>query len=216
MLMAWPFFLVAAIFAALYGWLYNNTGVASPARTWIKAGSVVLLAVAALFGEAPPLLVAGLLACAVGDAFLAQDGKRALIFGMGAFLCGQLIYSVMFVIEGGAVFASVVEGGVQTLLIVAAAVTLYWLRPRLGDMAAPVVVYTTAVTVMALLAVGLPGFPLVALGAVMFLASDGVLSAELFALSPESRQRLWTRPAVWALYWGGQALITAGFVGPIL
>ena len=213
MVLALPFFLIAAGLAALYAWRYNDAA-PSRERTLVKAGSVIALAAAAFFGDAPPLLVIGLLACAAGDAFLAMDGKRALLLGMGAFFCGQLIYIVMLLIEGGAAFTSLGEGGLQAALIAAAAVMVFWLWPKLGEMAAPVAAYTLAETPLAVLAVGLPGFWMVTLGAVLFFASDGVLAAELFALSPESRQRLWTRPAVWALYWGGQALITAGFSAP--
>lgn len=214
MLLSWPFFVVAAVLAALYASRYNR-GEPSPTRAWVKTGSVVLLAAAAFFGDAPPLLALGLLACAIGDYFLAGEGRRALLLGMGAFFCGQLIYLTMFLIEGGAAFAAPLEGGVQALLIVAAAGMLFWLWPKLGEMAGPVAAYTLAVTAMAVLAVGVPGYTLAAIGAVMFFASDGVLSAELFALPEGSRHRHWTRPAVWALYWGGQALITANFVGPI-
>jgi uncharacterized membrane protein YhhN len=217
MLFAWPFFVLAAGLAALYAWRYNAGGPASRRRTLIKAGSVLALAGAALFGDGPGLLLAALLFCAVGDALLAQDtdgprGQRFLLGGMAAFFVGQALYVVLFLNQGAALFTGPGEGGVQALVFAAGAGLLFWLWPRLGDMAGPVVVYALAVAAMAALAVGLPGFALVSIGALMFYASDGVLAAELFALPADSRQRLWTRPAVWAMYWGGQALITAGFV----
>lgn len=211
MLFAAPFLIAAAGLAGLYAWRHNPAP-ASDRRTLIKAGSVALLALAALIGDGPGLLVIALILSAIGDACLSRDGQRWLLYGMGAFFAAQAAYVVLFLNQGAALFASPIEGGVQALMFAAAGVMLWWLWAHLKDMAGPVVVYGGAVTMMAALAVGLPGFWLVSLGAVLFYVSDGILSAELFRLPPDSRQRLWTTPAVWATYWIGQAFITAGFL----
>jgi uncharacterized membrane protein YhhN len=215
MLLALPVFFAAAALAALYAWRYNP---ATPTlrRTVIKVGSVGLLGLAALLGDGPGLLMLGLVLSAIGDACLAQDDSQFLLYGMGAFFAAQLSYLLLFLNTGGALFTGPLEGGAQALLIVATAGMLVWLWPKLKEMAAPVAIYAVAVLAMALFAVGLPGFAMVSLGAVLFFVSDGILAAELFALPQDSRQRLWTTPGVWALYWGGQALITAGFLAPIV
>jgi uncharacterized membrane protein YhhN len=91
----------------------------------------------------------------------------------------------------------------------------FWrLRPHLGAMTAPVSIYGAVVTVMAVLAVGMPPvLALAAAGAVLFFLSDGVLAMQLFARVGRSGQaRLITDQAVWWLYWIGQAMITAGFL----
>lgn len=215
MLFAFPFFLAAAALAYLYAWRHN-TGAESRQRTLIKTGSVAALALAALVGEGPPFLVAALALCALGDLCLSRDGRRWLLAGMAAFFFGQATYVVLFLLEGGAAFANLWEGGLQALLIAVAMGLVFWLWPKLADMGVPVVVYALAVTAMAVLAVGLPGYVLVSIGAVLFYVSDGVLAFEMFATEEASRQRLWTRPVVWGAYWVGQALITAGFLAPIV
>jgi uncharacterized membrane protein YhhN len=49
-------------------------------------------------------------------------------------------------------------------------------------------------------------------GALMFMASDFILSLELFVLDPQSALRKITRHAIWGLYWCGQALIAWPFL----
>jgi uncharacterized membrane protein YhhN len=213
MLFALPLVLAAAALAGLYAWRYNPAP-PSRRRTLIKAGSVAALAAAAVVGDGPGLLIVALLLSAIGDACLAQDDSRFLLYGMAAFFAAQVSYVALFINTGAAMFAGPVEGVLQAGLILAAGVMLVWMWPRLKEMAAPVAIYAAAVLAMALFAVGLPGFALVSLGAVMFFVSDGALAAELFVLPQDSRQRLWTTPAIWALYWGGQALITTGFLAP--
>jgi uncharacterized membrane protein YhhN len=71
------------------------------------------------------------------------------------------------------------------------------------------------VTFTALLSLGLPtSLWLVTVGALLFMTSDAILSGELFKLPEDSPARRWSAPAVWVLYWVGQAAITAGFLYP--
>ena len=128
----------------------------------------------------------------------------------------QLAHFASYYCKPPALFAGPLEGGVQALLTVLTAAVLFWLWPKLKEMTVPVAIYAAAILAMVLFAVGLPGFALASIGAVMFFVSDGILSAELFALTQDSPHRHWTKPAIWALYWGGQALITAGFLAPIV
>jgi uncharacterized membrane protein YhhN len=50
------------------------------------------------------------------------------------------------------------------------------------------------------------------LGALSFLVSDFVLSAELFRLPPDAPQRRIAAPVVWWTYAAAQLLIVAGIV----
>ncbi len=50
------------------------------------------------------------------------------------------------------------------------------------------------------------------MGAVLFMASDGLLAAEKFLVAAISPHREWMRYAVWALYYAAQLMITLGFL----
>ena len=184
-------------------------------RTLVKTLSVVALAFVALIGEGYLLLVMALALCAVGDAFLAQKSETSLRAGMGAFGLGHLVYIVLLANQGGGVGVDALHIALQLAVLLATGWLARWLWPDLGDMRAPVAGYIVVVSFMALLALGLPdSLWLVTWGALLFLISDALLAVELFKLPADSPARRWSGPAVWALYWGGQAAITAGFLYP--
>lgn len=206
--------LVAFVLAVLY--LSRVGDPPGRTRTLIKTLSVVALAFVALIGGGPLLLVGALLLCAVGDAFLSRRGETSLKAGMLAFAAGHLLYVALFLNSGGGLGVDVLRILLQMAIVLAASGMTLWLWPSLGAMRGMVAGYIAIVTIMTLLAVGLPpGLWLVTLGALMFMTSDAILSGELFRLPPESPARRWTSPSVWALYWGGQAAITAGFLYPV-
>ena len=82
---------------------------------------------------------------------------------------------------------------------------------KAGPLALPVVAYVLAITVMGIGGVVLGGPVL--LGAVLFMASDAILGTEKFLMPEGSQLRRLTGPAVWVLYYAGQALITLGLLG---
>jgi uncharacterized membrane protein YhhN len=49
-------------------------------------------------------------------------------------------------------------------------------------------------------------------GAILFMASDGLLAAEKFLAPAISPHRVWMRYAVWVLYYAAQLGITLGFI----
>ena len=57
---------------------------------------------------------------------------------------------------------------------------------------------------------------LVTLGAVMFIASDAILSLQLFRKPADEPAGIAPSLAVWFLYFGGQALIAWGMLGAAL
>ena len=184
-------------------------------RTIVKALSVAALALVALMGGGYILLVLALLVCALGDAFLAQKSESALQAGMGAFGVGHLLYIVVFLNQGGGIGVDLLHIGFQVAVLGATVWLARWLWPDLGALRAPVASYVVVVALMALLSLGLPdSLWLVTVGALLFLTSDALLAGELFKLPPDSPARRWSSPAVWLLYWGGQAAITAGFLYP--
>lgn len=207
------YWLIAALLAGLY--FLRASDPPGLTRTMIKALSVAALALVALLAGGPILLVLALALCAVGDAFLAQAGEKALMAGMAAFGLGHLVYIVLFVNAGGGIGMDAVRIILQMGVLFATVGLGAWLWPDLGAMRTPVTIYMVLVGLMALLSLGMPAslWPATA-GALMFLTSDALLAGELFKLPPASATRRWSGPAVWILYWLGQAAITAGFLYP--
>jgi uncharacterized membrane protein YhhN len=178
----------------------------------VKTGSTALLAVWACIAGGPVLLVAALALSSAGDAFLALKGERWLKPGMAAFFLAHVAYVVLF-------WGLAAEE--RTLLVLAAQVILVfggvffvrWLSPYLGDMRVPVFAYAAVILLMGAAALRLDtAYWLVTLGAVMFIASDTILSLQLFRNPADKPAGIASSLAVWFLYFGGQALIAWGLV----
>jgi len=206
---AWPW-AAAGICAALYGLVLVQRP-PSFLRTLVKTVAVGALAMLAyLEGEGPWLAIA-LALCAVGDAFLAGDPKRWLPFGLAAFLAGHVVYGLLFWRERGSVGAAFWI--VAPLIVLAAAVLLTRLWRPLGALKPAVALYVLAIVAMVSTSLLLPRphWP-ATIGALAFMASDAVLSFELFKgarLAGSPRLTAW---AVWFLYFAGQALIAWGML----
>jgi uncharacterized membrane protein YhhN len=177
-------------------------------RTVAKTIPVTLFALVAWLAGAPLLLVAALALSAVGDAALAQDGDRAFMAGLGAFLLAHVAYAALFFAEG--------EGIAAASPLVLAAIVVFavgmgtLLVRRAGPLAIPVAVYVAAIAAMGISAATLSGLVLV--GAALFMASDAILGGEKFLMADDSPTRSLAGLMVWVLYIAGQATILAGFV----
>ncbi len=202
---------VAAGGALAYGLVFVEQPV-SVLRTVVKTSAVAALAALAWLDDGSVLLALALAFCAVGDAFLAGDPKRWLPFGLAAFLAGHLTYVPLFLdrAEAPPVWfwpAAVVIGAVAGLMLRA-------LWGSLGKLRIPVVVYVLAIVAMTVTSLLLPAraWP-TTVGALAFMASDAILSFDLFKgakLLGSPRLTAW---AVWFLYWGAQAGICWGMAG---
>jgi uncharacterized membrane protein YhhN len=176
-------------------------------RSLVKTGSVVLPAVALGQFGLPGVALAGLWACALGDFLLSRPGETMLRAGVGAFALGHVFYVATFL------FVLPVEGPdtwfwlVTLVLILLGASTEVWLSPHTGELRNIVRGYVVLILAMGV-AAALPGGPRgwVLAGALCFVASDLILSRQLF-LGQSSRVGA---HAIWALYWGAQALIMYG------
>jgi uncharacterized membrane protein YhhN len=144
----------------------------------VPAVCLSLLALTAVPGLRGKLLAAALLFCAAGDAALAYGDGDHLTVGLGLFLVAQVLFVVTFTRDfriqkpriPGAVF-----------LVVYAVLMALILRPSLEDMALPVYVYLTVITVMGITAAfRYPTSALVVCGALFFIASDSMLAIEEF------------------------------------
>ncbi len=196
--------LFAALLAALYGIIFCWREASWP-KTLVKTGSVAALALAAPGLSAPLLIVAGLAMGAVGDFLLSRPGEKAFLAGMGAFAAGHLAYAAEFWTPG-----MLPPVGPSLLLLALAASTEFWLAPRTGGLRWPVRAYVAVITLMALAALTLgPGRQVALLGAILFVASDLLLSLDLFVVNTPLLNRLFSH-SLWAAYWSGQALILLG------
>lgn len=196
-----------------YGFLFSFRG-EGPARAALKVAGVAILAAIAFATGGPWLLWAALLASAFGDAFLAGKPERWLLPGMAAFFLAHVFYVIVFwqMGQGGA-------GGwpvkaAQAALVLGGAAYIFWLSPSLGKMRVPVIVYGAVILMMGAAAFELPFANwLVALGALMFIASDALLANELFHRPAGEAARKLPSIALWFLYFFGQAAITLGVTG---
>ncbi len=163
-------------------------------------------AVGVSFGA--PMVVVALILSAVGDLALSRDGERPFLIGLIGFALAHLVYILHFwALSGGILTDQLVA---VAAIVIFAISTEFWLAPHTGEMKWPVRLYVLLISGMGITALGLPGMTFAVVGAFAFMASDTILSLQLFRMSENSA---WQRPAsvaLWLLYAGGQFAIVAG------
>ena len=156
------------------------------------------------------LIVAGLLLSLVGDVFLMLPGDK-FIAGWAAFLLAHLAYIVAFISTGGLYRSA-------WLLLVGLAygiVILRYLWPYLGRLRLPAAVYMLVIVIMAWQAAGrieqgLGGSAWLAFaGALLFVASDSILTVNRFA-RPFHSARLVYMSAYYLAQWLIALSVVAG------
>jgi len=187
----------------------------SKSTAWIlafKAPLSALFLVAALIQQHPlqsyyHWVLAGLAAGLIGDVCLALKGNRAFRAGLVAFLLGHVLYIVAFAgLTRPADWSSL---GLVFIVAVSLGV-FWWLRPHLGAMMIPVVLYIIAISLMLAAAwiaflnpeLRWTGAWAVLVGAACFYASDLFVARDRFVES-QFINRLLGLP----LYYVGQFLI---------
>ena len=177
-----------------------------------KAPLSALFLIAALIQPHPApvyyyAVLAGLIWGLVGDICLAIPGNNAFRAGLVAFLLGHILYIVAFV--GLAESARWITP--EYLLIAAVSVGIFlWLRPNVGKMLFPVILYIVVISVMLAAAwmaflnpaLNVTGAWFVFIGALCFYASDIFVARDRFMAS-QFANRLIGLP----LYYTGQFLI---------
>jgi uncharacterized membrane protein YhhN len=152
-------------------------------------------------------LLAGLIFCLGGDVFLALPQKPMFLLGLISFLLGHVLY------VGG--FLSLVaigawgQAGTLVIIVISAAVFI-WLKPHLGSMLGPVVIYITVISLMLIGALAVfnsdavadRGRLLIFSGAILFYLSDLFVARNRF-VKKEYVNRLVGLP----LYYAGQYLL---------
>jgi uncharacterized membrane protein YhhN len=127
----------------------------------------------------------GLVLSLGGDVALMFESDRAFLIGLVLFLLAHVVYSIAFTVPSGFHSADIITGAV--LLGVGVAIFLY-LRPGLGSMKGPVILYTLIICFMVNRAISTffgDAFTttqawLMSIGAVFFMLSDIVLAIDRF------------------------------------
>ncbi|MET0575020.1 MAG: lysoplasmalogenase [Mesorhizobium sp.] len=184
-------------------------------RMVVKTFAVALLAVLAFVQGGPVLLVVALALSAVGDAFLARDGDKAFLAGLGSFLAAHLVYVALFWPPGGSAGILVAQPWRAVAAAAMVAFALFMLSRLLrvvaSDMRLPIVLYVAAIVAMGIAALTLGNLFIIA-GAVAFMASDAMLASEKFLMAEQAPGSRPARIAVWVLYYAAQLSITLGFL----
>jgi uncharacterized membrane protein YhhN len=154
--------------------------------------------------SAPRLLVAGLGLAWLGDLALMVDGSAAFLSGLAFFLGMQVAYSAGFVRMGAAATLRRRWWFPASALVLWAALNVA-LGPSLGELRAPLAVYSAALIAMATLACAVS--PVVGAGGVLFLVSDLMIGMDAAGIELPARGLL-----VMATYIAAQLLITTGWL----
>jgi uncharacterized membrane protein YhhN len=152
-------------------------------------------------------LLAGLILCLGGDVLLIFPQKKAFLIGLISFLLGHVCYVFAFF------HVSQVSTLVWLIAVISSAFSVFvfiWLKPHLGSMMIPVIVYITVITGMViaagsvLLDTSLPcnARLIVFIGALLFYFSDIFVARNRF-LEKAFINRLFGLP----LYYSGQFLL---------
>jgi uncharacterized membrane protein YhhN len=188
--------------------LFNH----SAAATFSKVASIVaLLAIALLTRPAFHALSFGLAISAIGDFLLELNHLGPLgpdqlfLFGLIAFLAAHVSYIVLFSSNRSVADTTTLRRLAIIAITVATVAILTRLWPSLGPMRIPVIVYAVALATMAITAQKSMLAGLVALGAVLFVASDSMLAWTHFRAPIK-----FAGPFIWFSYYFAQFLITIG------
>jgi uncharacterized membrane protein YhhN len=206
-----PFLILAVIFALIFFILRWRNFFAL--RPFIKAAMAILLAVYCLQAPAIPLYImaVGFALSALGDYFLDLRGEKWFLPGLISFFIAHVAFAVyLFPHTVPLSMYTGFEWGMSVGLIAATIGFYIWLKPALpSDMKIPVAAYSVVITLMGIAALTTTiGSMLVPIGAILFIASDVVLSVERFKFKfPLDKQ------INWALYASGQILLAVGVVG---
>ena len=185
-------------------------------RMATKTLSTALLSLLTHLRSGPPLLTSALALGSLGDAFLAWDGDNNFLRGLASFLSAHVLYLAQLSQSGGGKEVLMSEtwrkASASFFLGVLAPGMAAALVPRVkSELRVPIVVYAGTIAAMVVAALTMESRTVIT-GAMLFTASDAILSVEKFLVKPGSKHSGWMRHAVWGLYYSGQLLIALGFV----
>ncbi len=172
-------------------------------QAWLKPLAAFLFILIAVFGGAlywnyGRIVLAGLIACAIGDVLLlSRESPVKFKLGMGAFALGHILYLIGF-------FKIAEHAGISPLAILpvlAGGLYFYWVRPKLPkDMIIPVAVYSLIIIAMVAKSFSAT-ILIVPVAAILFAVSDMFVAKDRFVDDKPSNAL-----AITPLYFGAQAL----------
>ncbi|NBR90981.1 MAG: lysoplasmalogenase [Rhodobacteraceae bacterium] len=205
--------LASGLLASLLYWAIVTRPV-SVWRTATKGAALGLPLIALALMGWPWLALLGLALSVLGDLALSRAGDSALKAGIGFFALAHIAY-VAAIYEHAPLEPTTPALAAIAALWLFGLSTRFWLLPHTGPLRPAValhVVLILAMGVMALLSA--PPSPWLIGGALAFIASDLILSIEIFRLGDSPWKRL-TALLVWPLYIAGQAGIMMGLAPAI-
>ena len=146
----------------------------------IPAISLAVLALIAISGSRGKLLFASLLFCAAADIALELAAGKYFVAGLGLFLIAHILFIITFSRDFKFQKSKI---PIIVLLVVYSKMMAFLLTPSLKEMAIPVYVYMTAITLMGIFAslrTSKNDFTLY--GAISFIVSDSVLAINKFMI----------------------------------
>ena len=205
--------LIAVMATILLFWLLHSEYTNNIVRRLQTKSALSFFFILAAIGQSHPILLyyqlvlVGLLFCMAGDVFLALPHEKMFLFGLISFLFGHIFYIISFFCLAEANYMAL--AGYLVIAVVSGWVYL-WLKPRLGSMKLPVLLYTSVITIMlsgALTilfnpALNRQGRLMVFTGALLFYLSDLFVATDRF-LEEKFINRLIGLP----LYYTGQFII---------
>ncbi len=137
------------------------------------------------------LILGGLVLSLMGDVFLMfdADNNPYFMYGLGSFLLAHIFYAIAFTrtyLSHHTIPLLKRHGWVMIAIVAYGLYFFSLIKNHLGDMLGPVLIYTLVITVMLLMAfnryekVSTKSFWSIALGAVLFTASDSLLAWNKF------------------------------------
>ncbi|WP_316811866.1 lysoplasmalogenase [Pedobacter heparinus] len=199
------------------GWI-GSTELSIFTKPLIVISLLVMLAVSTrLKGRFHKRIFTALMFALAGDLLLMYAGldETYFIWGLAAFLCCHLCYTRAFYLD----FKSAPEldkKGARIAIACCAVLAIFFyffLRPHLGIMKLPVMIYILVISMMMMMAsfrnqrVNTSSFKLILFGALFFLLSDGILAYNKF-VNPIPYPGTW----IMATYMIAQYLITMGAI----
>ncbi len=146
----------------------------------IPALSLAILAFIAISGSRGKLLFVSLLLCAAADIALELAGGKYFVAGLGLFLIAHIFFIITFTRD-----FKIQESRIPVivLIVVYSIMMAFVLTPSLKEMAIPVYVYMTAITLMGIFAslrAAKNDFTLY--GAISFIVSDSIIAVNKFMM----------------------------------
>lgn len=171
----------------------------------IPALSLAVLAFISVSGSRGKLLFTSLLFCAAADVALELAGGKYFVAGLGLFLIAHIFFIITFSSDFKFQKSKV---PVIVLLIVYSTMMAFVLTPSLKEMAIPVYVYMTALTLVGIFAslrAAQNNFTLY--GAIAFIVSDSVLAVNKFMMPVPAADFI-----IMITYYASLFLIVYGFL----